>query len=181
MYIFSLFGNLLWRHHSYLSFSPFCSLWWQAQKRVYIVCKGTVFTDTEVRLQRSLVTCLKRLEEEIYWDGRRWCICVEIKRKWNPTLCLQNLDFKTTKALFGKNINMTFNFLDLEQAFLMCCDWGHQPSNLDSVYQALPSNFFGYKAKNLSACFLPVSFLTGQRFSWIVLTWETWLLVQCLL
>jgi len=73
---------------------------------------------------------------------------------------------------------MTFNFLHLEQAFLTCCGSGHQPSNLNSVCQALPSNFFGYKAKNLTACRLPVGFLMDPRFSWNVLTWEICLLLR---
>lgn len=82
---------------------------------------------------------------------------------------------------FGKKINMTFNFLQLEQSFLTCCGSGHQPSDCGSVYQDLHSNFFGYKAKYFSACCLPVGFLIVWSFSWNVLTWEICLLVRCLL
>lgn len=33
------------------------------------------------------------IRREIYWDGRRWCISVEMKEKWKTMLCLQCLGF----------------------------------------------------------------------------------------
>lgn len=33
------------------------------------------------------------IRREIYWDGGRWRISVEMEEKWKPMLCLQSLDF----------------------------------------------------------------------------------------